>query len=249
MTLEHTPGMPAWIDLSTPDIAETAAFLAAMFGWDSEDQGADVGHYTMFYLRGQAVAGAGPSMGEAGGWTVYFATVDADASAADVTAAGGSVVVPPMDVVDAGRMACFRDPTGAAFNVWQPKAHRGAQLVEEPNAWCWSELLSRDLDASIAFYSQLFGWGVRRDPNYSEWQREGHSLAGLMAMPPMVPADVSSFWIPYIAVEDVDAALAHAVELGGAVRVPGQEIPDGRFGVFEDPHGAGLGVLTLSHQG
>jgi uncharacterized protein len=246
MTIEHSPGLPSWIDLSTPDIGASAAFLAGMFGWDSEDQGAEVGHYTMFSLRGHAVAGAGPSMGGPSNWNVYFATQDTAASAEAVVAAGGSVVAEPMDVVEAGRMACLRDPNGADFNVWEPRVHRGAQLVEEPNAWCWSELLSRDVEASIAFYSQVFGWSIHRDPNYSEWQRDGHSFAGLLEMPPMVPAEVSSFWMPYIAVEDVDAALAHAVELGGAVRVPGQSIPDGRFGVFQDMHGAGLGVLTLN---
>jgi hypothetical protein len=41
-------------------------------------------------------------------------------------------LAPPFDVMDAGRMAVFTDPSGAAFSVWQPHNHQGAGLVNEP---------------------------------------------------------------------------------------------------------------------
>jgi hypothetical protein len=65
-------------------------------------------------------------------WTVYFATDDADEIARKVVASGGKVVVQPMDVMDAGRMAYFADPTGAHFAVWQARTHQGAQVVDAP---------------------------------------------------------------------------------------------------------------------
>ena len=40
---------------------------------------------------------------------------DVDATAAR-SGAGGTVIVPPFDVMDAGRMAVIADPTGAMFN-------------------------------------------------------------------------------------------------------------------------------------
>ena len=73
-------------------------------------------------------------------------------------AAGGQVIVPAMDVLDVGRMAIFTDPVGAAFSVWQAGTHPGAQLVNEPGTFSWSELLTTDVEASKGFYGDVFGW-------------------------------------------------------------------------------------------
>ena len=63
-----------------------------------------------------------------------------------------------MDVLDVGRMAVFADPTGAAGAVWQPRAHIGAGLVNEPGALVWNELSTRDTRRPAAFYTEVFGW-------------------------------------------------------------------------------------------
>ena len=55
-------------------------------------------------------------------------------------ALGAKVFAPPFDVMDAGRMAVLQDPTGAVFQVWQPKKHIGAKILNEPGALCWTEL-------------------------------------------------------------------------------------------------------------
>jgi predicted enzyme related to lactoylglutathione lyase len=248
---DHAPGNPSWVELASTDIGESTGFYRSLFGWDGEDQGPDVGHYTMLSLGGQLVGAISPVMaeGQPAAWSIYISTADADATTAAARDAGATVLVEPMDVLDVGRTAVYLDSTGAAIKVWQPKAHRGVEVVDEPNTWAWSELLSRDLDASIAFYQAAFGWGIRRDSHYSEWQHEGRSIGGLIAMPEMVPAETPSFWLPYIAVADVDAMSARAGELGGAVRVPSQDFGGGRFGVIQDRQGAGLGLLQLGSHG
>ena len=93
-------------------------------------------------------------------WATYVNVESADDTAAKVTAAGGQVIVPPMDVMDVGRMAVFTDSVGAFFSVWQPGTHPGAQLVNEPGTCSWSELITTDVDASKAFYGAVFGWGA-----------------------------------------------------------------------------------------
>jgi uncharacterized protein len=61
-------------------------------------------------------------------------------------------------VLDAGRMAVLADPVGAVFCLWQAGTHRGAQVVNAPNTWNWSDLHTRDAERAEAFYGELFGW-------------------------------------------------------------------------------------------
>jgi predicted enzyme related to lactoylglutathione lyase len=244
---EYTPGSPCWIDLGSPDVASSVAFYGGLFGWEGVEQEPEAGGYTMLTLGGRTVAAVAPLMGddEPAAWRIYVCTADADKTAHVARNAGATVLVEPFDVLTAGRMAAYLDPAGAAIMVWQPNQHRGAQVVHELNTWTWSELLTREIESSIEFYNAVFDWGIRRDSHYSEWQHEGRSIGGLMAMPDMVPAEVPAFWLPYIAVADVDAMAAKAVELGGAVRVPAQDFAGGRFAVIQDLQGAGLGILRL----
>lgn len=52
----------------------------------------------------------------------------------------------PFDVADTSRMGVFSDPSGAVFRVWQANQHKGAQLVNEPSTWNWSDLNVLDPD-------------------------------------------------------------------------------------------------------
>ena len=73
-------------------------------------------------------------------WSVYLTVDDADATVGKVEAAGGSVMAPAFDVMDAGRMAVIVDPAGAVVCLWQPKEHPGCEIVNEPGAFTWAEL-------------------------------------------------------------------------------------------------------------
>ena len=64
----------------------------------------------------------------------------------------------PFDVMDAGRMAVFADPEGAAFCVWQAKEHKGAQIVNEHGSVNFNGLNTRDPEGAKAFYGSVFGW-------------------------------------------------------------------------------------------
>jgi len=55
-------------------------------------------------------------------------------------------------------MATCCDPSGAVFNIWQPNTFQGAELVNEPSTWNWSDLNTRDLEGSKSFYRAVFGW-------------------------------------------------------------------------------------------
>ena len=101
------------------------------------------------------------------------------------------MIVPPMDVLDAGRMAIFSDPVGAVIGVWQPNAHKGAGIVNEPGTLTWNELVTTDTAAAQSFYDKVFGWGAvthGEGPGaYTEFQVAGRSIAGMMERPAEMP--------------------------------------------------------------
>jgi len=116
----YDPGTPSWTDLSTPDLDGALRFYGGLFGWEFEDTGEQSGHYHQALLRGRRVAGLAPA--QPGGppnafWTTYLAGADADAHAAAITAAGGTVAFGPMDVFTEGRMLVGQDPAGAMFGI------------------------------------------------------------------------------------------------------------------------------------
>lgn len=127
-------------------------------------------------------------------WATYIATADARATAAHVSEAGGQVVVEPMDVMAAGTMAVFRDPTGAFFSVWQPGEHRGAELFNQPGSYSWNELNTRELDRAQDFYGEVFGWGFETHGAgpmaYTEVRVGDRSVAGMLDMTGKVPEQI-----------------------------------------------------------
>jgi uncharacterized protein len=248
---EYPPGTPSWVDLSTTDVEGAKDFYGTLFGWEAHDAGPDAGGYHMCTLREKNVAGIGPVQHDAQPvvWGTYISVTDADATIAAVTEAGGSVMMEPFDVLDAGRMAVFSDPTGAVLCIWQPGNHKGAQLATEPGTFGWNELNTRDTAAAKAFYGSVFGWEAVDHTNgpmtYTEFKLDGRSVAGMLDMNPNVPPQVPPHWMVYFGVEDTDATVATAQEKGGKLVVGPIDIPQGRLAVLTDPQGAHFAVMRM----
>jgi predicted enzyme related to lactoylglutathione lyase len=180
-------------------------------------------------------------------WSTYVTVRDADATAAKAKELGGTVLREPMDVMDAGRMAVLADPTGAVFCLWQPQAHIGAQLVNEPYSLTWNELITPDLEAAKKFYADLFDWNgtpfeMGSDaPPYTVWMLDDNGIGG--AMPPPMEG-MPPCWVVYFAVADCDDTVAKAKELGASVLVEPLDIPEvGRMAALVDPQGAAFSVI------
>jgi len=253
----YKPGTPSWVDLGSPDPDAAAEFYGALLGWEvlEAQDPEQTGGYRMAQMQGKPVAGMMPLMqeGQPPAWTTYVSVEDADATAAAVKEAGGSVLVEPMDVLDVGRMAVFADPSGAVFAVWQPRAHPGAGLVNEPGAFTWNELNTRDPDAARAFYGAVFGWEPTEHEmgemgTYVEWKVGEDPMGGMMDMRGRVPDEVPPNWLTYFAVDDTDAAVEKVKELGGSVAFGPIDIMAGRFAVVQDPHGATFAVIKMPEQ-
>ena len=208
-----------------------------------------MGGYTNFTANGKLVCGGAPFMSpdQHPAWSTYISVANADATAQAIQENGGQAVFAPMDVADLGRMAGFIDPTGAYFAIWQPGQHKGAELVNEPGTFIWNELDTRDIDAAKAFYTAIFPWTAlttgEGEQSYTQWQVDGRSIAGGMQMGSQFPAEVPPNWLTYFAVANCDATVAKAEELGGAVRMPAMDSPQGRFAVLADAQGAVFAVI------
>jgi predicted enzyme related to lactoylglutathione lyase len=251
----YEPGTPCWVDLMSPDVDTSKAFYTGLFRWDAEDQFDDEGTriYTNFLRDGQVVAGMGGQMPGMEGappvWNTYVAVADVDETTKKVEAAGGTVMMPAMDVMDVGRMAIYGDPTGAAFSVWQAGSHKGADVCNEPNTWSWNELMTRDVDAATAFYAAVFDWTYQGMPmpfgtyHVIEGGDEG-GRGGVMGMPPGVPDMVPNHWAVYFMIDDTESKLERVRELGGqVVQGPDDASGVGRITMVHDPRGGSFSML------
>lgn len=251
-TKPYAQGTPCWIDLMARDQQAAIDFYKDLFGWEGEPGPGEFGGYAMMTLRGKPVAGIGPSMSPEGMpeaphvWTTYLSTDDADQTTQQVQAAGGTVMVGPMDVGETGRMAIAADPTGAVFGYWQPKDFYGAVLVNEPSALVWNEVNTRDVPAATSFYQQALGIATEPMPgveNYSTLMVGGKPVGGMQEMGADFPAELPPHWMAWFAVDDVDSTVDAHVRAGGSVTVPPMQIAPGRMAGLADPWGAVFCVL------
>ena len=246
-------GTPCWVDLGVDNVEKAMAFYRGLFGWDIQPGPPEAGGYAMCLLGGRPAAGLGPKMGPAempSTWTTYLAADSLDDTAAKVTAAGGQLMMGPMDVMDVGRMAIAADPAGAAFGIWQARAHTGAGIANEPGSLCWNENMSRDFDGNKAFYRAVFGY------DYDDMSGDGFSYAtlklgdaivgGIGGLPADVPAGVPAHWSTYFAVADTDAALGTVAGLGGSVVRPAWDSPYGRMATVADDQGAQFSLIGIT---
>ena len=254
-TAVYAPGTPMWVDISAKDPAKARSFYSGLLGWTHDEPREEMGNYAIFSYNGKVVAGVGPTMDPSApsAWMQYIAAEDANAIAASVKSNGGEVVAGPMEVADQGSMLVFKDSTGAYCGVWQPNQMHGAEHVNAPGGFCWSELNTRDIDGARSFYSSVFNWGIHEQPfesqdgpgTYTEWQVDGRTIGGGMPMVSSVPAQVPAHWLIYFAVENCDAAVTLATSLGGSVMVPAMDIPQGRMAILNDDQGASFAVIQL----
>src|SRR3954453_23728549 len=190
----YAAGTPSWIDIGSTDLEVTHAFYTSLFGWERADAGPpeQTGGYGFYLKDGKQVAGYGPAQAPGVFWSMYVDVKDAVATQAAIEANGGTTVVAPMEVMDAGSMGVFTDPTGAAFCLWQPGRNKGAEVVNEACAFSWAELMTRDLGRAVDFYTTVFGWTEKNgaESPYKEFQVEGDVVAGGQAIGLEMPAEV-----------------------------------------------------------
>ena len=243
---------PAWVDLASSDAGAARDFYGKLFGWNIEvNPDPQYGGYAIANAANGQVAGIGPTQApqQPTAWTLYIGTDDVDALAAKVPDAGGTVLAPPFDVGDQGRMATFADPSGAVVSAWQAATMRPWRSGET-GSFAWAELGARGLDKAVPFYERLFGWtsstseygeGLR----YTQFAVDGQNILGAYEVSPDSPGTTPSFWTIYFTVDDLDAAFKKAIDLGATELAAPADLPGGgRFAIVTDPQGAPFGLMS-----
>ncbi|WP_258724733.1 VOC family protein [Cellulomonas sp. NS3] len=248
-------GTPGWADLMVPDRHAAREFYGPLLGWEFDEGSPETGYYTTATLDGHAAAGIGtPLPGTEApppAWTTYLAASDLEGAAARATAAGATLLMPPMTVMGFGAMAVLADPTGAVVGLWQAGSHTGFDVVGVPGAVVWSEHMGTDSTTARAFYASLFDYQVvdMSGPgfDYVSLQLGDREVAGIGQFGASMPSptgDLRPSWSTYFGVLDCDASTALATSLGGTVLSAPEDTPYGRIAVLHGRFGETFALLA-----
>lgn len=246
-----------WTELTSSNVQQAREFYDHLFdSWRVQiNQFAD-GDYTFFCNDDGLVAGLieqdddvilldSPSC-----WSPYIRVEKVDEAFEAAKGLGAKVAKAPYDVFEFGRGAVITDPQGALLYLWestvaemQPIDHAKAGAI------CLHELSTPNLEASLSFYSQLFGWTPERETledgrQFVHCFNHGKRVAVLRSSAPDNQHAVASWRVCFV-VEACEAFVAHAQSMGAQViELPYDHIAGGRYATFADPHGAHFSVMA-----
>jgi uncharacterized protein len=248
-------GTFSFADVMTTDVEGAKAFYTEFFGWkaDTLRAGTD-SEYTLFSLDGAPVAGTFElrpehlDQGIPPNWVSYINVDDVDKVTEAAREGGAKVRVEPGEIADAGRMSVIGDPQGATVCLWEPRAHFGAGIVNEPGALSWNELRSPDPSAAKGFYADLLGWTFRGTDmgNGLEYTTilVGDRTNGGIIPTQIFGGETPPHWAVYFAVKQTDEAVEKAEGLGARILAPPMDVPMGRFAALMDPQGAAFSIFS-----
>ncbi|HWO19311.1 MAG TPA: VOC family protein [Kofleriaceae bacterium] len=231
------------------DVDASVRFYAETFGWTTEAMKMPDGvDYTVLKVGAIPVAGIMKHLmpGAPAFWTGAVAVDDVDAAASRAAAAGGKVLMPPIDLGTMGRWAGLADRQGALLYAWRAnEVDPAAAAPVRPGVgmFCWEQLNTASPADAIAFYGEVFGWTSKPFSGGGDlmvFEAGAASVASVMQSAPGVP----SHWLSYVVVERLAATYDRARQQGGQVMIERIDVPTvGAIGVIRDNVGAVIGVL------
>ncbi|MFJ5546969.1 VOC family protein [Streptomyces sp. NPDC093225] len=247
-------GAPCWADAMFADLEGAKSFYGDVLGWTFGESASEYGNYTQAYSDGKAVAAIVPPMPGSEGhsaWCLYLSSRDVNATAEKVKAAGGTLLMEPMQVGSFGSMMLATEPGGAVFGAWQSGDHKGFEKTGEPGSFAWAEFFSREPARTDDFLRAVFPYHAKKidDPgmDYKVFDLGGEMpVLGRMQMGDDFPPQVPSYVCVYFAVDDCDAAVKRATDRGATLQFGPMGSPFGRFAALTDPQGANFSVIDMT---
>ncbi|CAN5915532.1 VOC family protein [soil metagenome] len=245
-------GRFVWFEYVSKDPSKAQGLFGELSNWKTQHApapGLPGGQYTMIASGAHTLGGymaTPPGAPAQGHWLAHLQVENAAATVTTVKAANGSVKMEPFAMGDKGTYAVVADPLGGVFALWQPAKAESGEYRGEAGAFCWNELYTDNVAASVAFYETIGGFKdapMDMGPmgTYHVLNSFEKGRAGVMKSPmPGIP----QHWMPYVQVANADQTIEKAKRLGADIKVPPNSVPGvGRLAVFVDPQGASLGIL------
>jgi uncharacterized protein len=231
-------------EISGPDGGQLADFYAALFGW-SMNPVPGIGYTLVDTSAGSGInGGIGESPDGTAAVMFYIETDDMQAALDKINLLDGKTQTPITELPGIVTFAKFSDPDGLVIGLVLGPADSGQAMTPGPGAGApvdWFEVLGADAGRSQRFYSEIFGWqATAAGPSYAMVDTgTSRGIKGGLG----VVADQGSWATVYASVPDVEAALARAVELGGAREYGPNPVDDHmQTGALRDPAGNVFGV-------
>ncbi|MBV9522505.1 MAG: VOC family protein, partial [Alphaproteobacteria bacterium] len=161
----------------------------------------------------------------------------------------GAVHVAPRDIPQVGRFAVVADPQKAVFALFKEanRCDEAPPAQDAPGRVGWNELHAADGGKAFAFYGEMFGWrkadaiDMGAMGTYQIFAAGDQPLGGMFTKPPMEPVP---YWLYYVNVPDIDAAVPRVTSGGGQVLNGPMEVPGGSWIVqARDPQGAMFAIV------
>ncbi len=114
----------------------------------------------------------------------------------------------------------------------------------------WNELMARDVAGAKKFYADTMGWSFDAMPmpgggTYWVAKTGDQPVGGLFDISGAEFNGMPEGWMPYIAVDDVEARAKKAVAAGAKIIKTAFDVPGvGRIVILKEPGGAGIGWMT-----
>jgi len=253
-------GSHIWYELMTPDPDGATAFYGAVVpGWTV---GQPIGGDQDYRIIGRSDGGSAGGVlaltedmrqhGARPVWLGYIGADDVDATARQVEAKGGKLLMPAFDIPQ-GRIAMVTDPQGNPFYIMKPIPPAGQEdrqsdvfSPDQPQRVSWNELSTADPVAARTFYGELFGWtsdDFMPMGEYGEYRFFDHGSLRLGAVSGMMP-DGHPGWRYYIRVPSISKAVEDVKAGGGTITLEPMEVPGGDTIVIgNDPQGAEFALV------
>jgi len=253
-------GSHIWYELMTPDPDGATAFYGAVVpGWTV---GQPIGGDQDYRIIGRSDGGSAGGVlaltedmrqhGARPVWLGYIGADDVDATARQIEAKGGKLLMPAFDIPQ-GRIAMVTDPQGNPFYIMKPIPPAGQEdgqsdvfSPDQAERVSWNELSTADPVAARTFYGELFGWtsdDFMPMGEYGEYRFFDHGSLRIGAVSGMMP-DGHPGWRYYIRVASISKAVEAVKAGGGTITLEPMEVPGGDTIVIgNDPQGAEFALV------
>jgi predicted enzyme related to lactoylglutathione lyase len=248
-TGEFHSGKFIWWDLMTDDIPAVKKFYSELFGWTYMDVADGTKDYVIILHEGKPIAGMFnlrdvKAEHKYSQWISYISVPDINQAVNYTKQSGGSIYRESFELPNRGTVAYIIDPQNAVLAF--VKSSSGDPKDTDPiyNEWFWTELWTNNVDNSSNFYTELFGYNLKKfstsaDNLYYVFQNENKPRAGMVKIP---FENVKPHWMPYIAVKNPSEIVNNVEKFGGTIYVGQQEIARKDAAIIADPSGA---VFTI----